>query len=91
MMVSTTQRALVALILGCTAFTSLEGAYSIRQGRLVNEQEMPTLSIQEHYSLATAAEQRGDYKEAVHQFRVISNGFPGTRIGQEALYHLGKA
>ena len=79
-----------------TAFSTLsilpvEGGYTLRHGRLVNVDELATLSLEEHYAQGIAAAESHDWKEAALQFNIVCVNFPNTSYGQESCYHLGVA
>lgn len=82
--------ALTASILCCLSAPS-EAAFTIKDGWIVDSEEIATLPLEEHYNLGHEAMQHGDWREAAHQFRVVSVNFPTTPQGQEAFFYLGMA
>lgn len=78
----------------CIAFlmaTSLEAAYTIKDGKLINMHEIATLSVQEHYSLAKQALELEQWPELIRQSQVIVKNFPGTDFAWDCYFFLGKA
>ena len=71
--------------------TSLEGAYTIQNGSLVNANVIATLPVEEHYNLGVKAMNNKDWREAASQFTIVSSSFPTSSYGQEAFYYLGVA
>lgn len=67
----------------------LFGAYTLRAGKLINTNEVSTLSVQEHYSLATEAFQKEDWKELIRQATIVIKNFPETPFMHESLFYLG--
>lgn len=71
--------------------THIDAAYSIKNGKIVNSTVIATMSAEEHYNLATEAMNKGNWKDASTQFRIVSLNFPNSSLGQESLYYLGVA
>jgi outer membrane protein assembly factor BamD (BamD/ComL family) len=69
---------------------SLEAAYTIKDGKLINMHEIATLSVQEHYSLAKQALEQGHWRELIRQAHVIVKNFPGTDFAWDSYFFLGK-
>jgi len=67
----------------------LHAAYTIKNGRLVDVCEVATRPVQEHFAMGAIAYDDGKWKEATHQFRIVTSNFPGTVYGQEAYFYLG--
>jgi len=68
---------------------SLHAAYTVKEGKLVNKEEVATLSVQEHYSAATDAYQKKNWEELIKQALIVHKNFPGTPFAHEALFYLG--
>jgi outer membrane protein assembly factor BamD (BamD/ComL family) len=81
--------ALLAIILGYSA--SIQAAFTIKNGWIVDAAEVATLSVQEHFSLGLRAMESAHWQEAAKQFRIVSVNFSSTPYGQEANYYLGIA
>ncbi|MFI5333840.1 MAG: outer membrane protein assembly factor BamD [Chlamydiales bacterium] len=64
-------------------------AYTVKEGKLVNTEEVATLSVQEHYSAALNAYQKKKWDELVQQARIVKLNFAATPFAQEALFYLG--
>lgn len=79
----------LSLSLFALAPFALHSAYTVKEGKLVNTEEMATLSVQEHYSAAMDAYQKKKWDELVKQARIVKKNFPTTPFGQEALFYLG--
>lgn len=75
----------------CLTANSLEAAYTISKGKVFNIDDLATLPIEEHYSLGRKALKEENWKEAIHQFRVVTQNSPQTIFGQNAYYYLGAA
>jgi outer membrane protein assembly factor BamD (BamD/ComL family) len=71
------------------ACSEAAAAYTFQGGRLVNNNELPTMSVQEHYSAAVEAYQKKDWEELIHQATVITKNFPATPFANESLFYLG--
>lgn len=71
--------------------SSVEAAYSIQNGKLVNADIVATLPVDQHYNLGIKAMRDCDWREASRQFTIISTQFSSSPYGQESLYHLGVA
>lgn len=69
---------------------SLEAAYTIKDGKLINMHEIATLSVQEHYSLAKQALEEGHWRELIRQAQIIVKNFPGTDFAWDSYFFLGK-
>jgi len=70
-------------------FSPLSAAYTLKQGKLINTNEVATKSVQEHYSLALEAFQNEDWAELIRQATIVVKNFPGTPFVQEAYFYLG--
>lgn len=68
---------------------SLEAAYTLKNGKLMNSKDVATLSVQEHYSAAMDALEKKDWEELVHQSTIIYKNFPSSPFSQDAMYYLG--
>lgn len=82
------------LLLACIILpvsASLEAAYVLRNGKLIDVKDLATLPVEDHYNLGVAALTKEDWNEAIHQFRIVTINFPATSWGKEAYYFLGVA
>lgn len=79
------------LFIGISLFTypSLDAALVFKNGKLIDAEEIATLSPEEHFALGSEAFQNEDWREAARQFRIVSRHFSSTSWGQESLYYLG--
>lgn len=75
----------------CFANSSIEAAYTIQNGRLVNADMVATLPADRHFNLGKAALNENDWREAARQFSIVSYNYPNSPLGQEAFYYLGIA
>ncbi len=69
--------------------SSIEAAYTIQNGKLVNADTVADLPVNQHFDLGMAALKKNDWSEASRQFTIVSCNFPNSPFGQEALYYLG--
>lgn len=81
-------------LIGCAFAISavsmpLQGAYTLKGGRIVSVQVIAKYSAQEHFALGLTAIEAGDWNEAAKQFNIVETNFPTTSYGQEAHYYLG--
>lgn len=66
-------------------------AYTVLDGKLVNKEEIPTQSVQEHYSAMLDAAERKDWKALLQQSTIVNNHFSNTAFASEAIFYLGVA
>jgi hypothetical protein len=59
--------AILCFYLFATAPFALHSAYTLKDGKLINKEELATLSVQEHYSAALNAYQKKHWDELVKQ------------------------
>jgi outer membrane assembly lipoprotein YfiO len=69
---------------------SLQAAYTIKDGKLISMNEIATLSVQEHYSLAKQALEEGHWQELIRHANVVIKNFPGTDFAWDCYFYLGK-
>lgn len=69
----------------------LIGAYTVKGGKVMNVEEVATLSVQEHHSLLLEAMQGQNWQEMIHQANIIIKNFPDTPFYQESFYFLAHA
>lgn len=67
----------------------LEAGWTIQNGKLMDSEEVPMFSAQEHYNLGSQALACQDYREASRHFRIVTKCFPTSSYGQDANYFLG--
>lgn len=77
----------IALLLCAT----VDAAYVLRNGKLIDTKDIATLPVEDHYNLGLAALNKQDWEEAVHQFRIVTINFPLSSWGKEGYYFLGIA
>ncbi len=68
-----------------------QAAYTLKDGKLVDKEEMSTVSVQEHYSFAMDAYEKKEWAELIRQMKIIINNFSSTPFAQEAYFYLGVA
>lgn len=68
---------------------NLEATYRFKDGQFINEKEVATLSVQEHYSELLSAYQNKDYPKLVSESLILKKNFPSTPFAHEALFYLG--
>ena len=67
----------------------LSAAYTIKEGKVMNVDEVATMSVQEHYGLLLEAVQNESWDGVIHQATIVIQNFPETTFYQEAFYFLG--
>jgi outer membrane protein assembly factor BamD (BamD/ComL family) len=67
----------------------LSAAYTIKDGKVMNIEEVATMSVQEHYGLLLEAVQSENWEDVVHQATIMVQNFPDSPFYQEAFYFLG--
>jgi outer membrane protein assembly factor BamD (BamD/ComL family) len=67
----------------------LSAAYTIKNGKVMNTEEVATMSVQEHYGLLLEAVQSENWEEVVHQSTIMIQNFPDSPFYQEAFYFIG--
>lgn len=75
------------LLLTC----SLEGAYVLKNGKLVNKELVPVYSAERHYEIAVEAFEKCDYAEAALNFNVITYNFPNAACYHDSIFFMGIA
>lgn len=68
---------------------SAKAAYTLKNGKLINTNEVATMSVQEHYSAAMDAHEKKNWEEVVHQCIIVIRNFPETPFAEEAQFYLG--
>ncbi len=76
------------LLLSLIIFPSLEAAFTVKNGKFVRVENVPTMSLEEHYNLGKRAYERGEWKEAIKNFRIVTFNSPSGIYGKEAFYPL---
>ncbi len=69
----------------------LFGAYTVKGGKILNVEEVATLSVQDHHSLLLESMEKEDWQGVIHQANIIIKNFPDTPFHQESFYFLGQA
>lgn len=67
----------------------LSAAYTIKDGKVRNVEEVATLSVQEHYGLLLEAVQTEKWDVVVQQATIMIQNFPDSPFYQESFYFLG--
>jgi outer membrane protein assembly factor BamD (BamD/ComL family) len=73
------------------AISDLQGAFTIKDGKFVNADLVPTMPVEDHYSAGTAAYQEGKWNSAAYHFAIVANNFPGSPYAQESNFYLAVA
>ncbi|MEI8364950.1 MAG: outer membrane protein assembly factor BamD [Parachlamydiaceae bacterium] len=68
---------------------SLNAAYVLQKGRIINEYEAATMSARDHYKAAAKAYESRHWAEAAKHFCILTVNFPNSVYVQEADYFLG--
>jgi outer membrane protein assembly factor BamD (BamD/ComL family) len=71
------------------AFASLEAGYTLRGGKIVNTEELPTFSAEEHYSRACQAMNEEKWGDAASHFNIIAKNFSQAPFYHASKYYLG--
>lgn len=80
---------LLSVLASATLPFSLHAAYTFVDGKIVDATLVATMTMEEHYAEAVAAYEASDWREAAHQFGIVSNNFPLSPYGQEAFFYQG--
>ncbi len=67
-----------------------DAAYTLKEGKLLNEDHMATMSVQDHHNIAIEALHSRNWDELIRQAMIINKNFSRTPFGQESLYFLGR-
>lgn len=70
---------------------SLDAAWTIKNGKLVNADYVATLSDEEHYKLGMEALEQKDWKTAATNFQIVVTCFPKSLFAKDGNYYLGVA
>ena len=65
--------------------------YVFKNGKLIKSEEVATLSVQEHYSVAMDAYQKQNWEEVIHQSLIVIKNFSSTPFAQESYFYMGIA
>ena len=68
-----------------------EGAWVVKNGKLMNKNEAATMPVEQHFGIGMGALEQKDWQEAATQFLIVTTNFPATSYGQDAFYYLGIA
>jgi outer membrane protein assembly factor BamD (BamD/ComL family) len=74
-----------------TVSTESFAAWTLKNGRLVDSEEVATLSSSEHYDIAMRALEVKDWRVAATNFKIVAKCFPLSTYAQDANYYLGIA
>lgn len=77
------------LVLFSTA--SMQAAFTIKNGSIVDPNEVASMPIEDHFRIGLVALEHQDWEEAAQQFRIVTSTFRNTALGQESFYYLGIA
>ena len=78
----------------CSLFLSVlphptEAAFTLKDGRVINVEYAPTMSVEGHFNAGVEALRNGDWPEAFRQFTVVFYNFPDSSYAQEAYFYAG--
>jgi len=74
-----------------TATSQVNAAWTLKNGHLIDTQEVATLSVSEHYELGIENLNCQNWINAATNFKVVAKCFPLSIYGQDANYYLGVA
>lgn len=77
------------LLTVCMAKPPLHAAYTISNGKLMNVNDVATMSVQEHYSAAMDAYQNKNWEDVIRHSTIVIKNFSSTPFAQDALFLLG--
>jgi outer membrane protein assembly factor BamD (BamD/ComL family) len=69
----------------------LQGAYLFKDGHFINEKDLATGSVEEHYQAGIDALKAKQWDSAYQQFHIIIVSFSQTSLAQDAQYYLAVA
>lgn len=67
-------------------YVPLDAGYTLKGGKLVNTNEVPTFSAERHYELGVLAMNEEDFKEAHYHFNIVAKNFPRESFGSDSQY-----
>jgi TolA-binding protein len=67
----------------------LSAAYTVKNGKVMNAEQVATMSVQEHYGLLLEAVQSENWEAVIQQSTIMVHNFPDSPFYQEAFYFLG--
>lgn len=73
------------------SFATVQGAYTLKNGTLVDAKTVATQPAPDHYNAAVAAHEGENWKEAARQFRIVSENYPAHELCSDATFFLGVA
>lgn len=69
----------------------VSAAYVLKDGKLIDADQVATLPADEHFALGSEAYRCHDWDEAVRQFYIVTRSFSGTVYAKEAFFYLGES
>lgn len=66
-----------------------QAAYTVHDGKLMNVENVATLSVQDHYTAGLEAYQTQQWPEALRQMNIVVTNFSETPFYQEAIFYIG--
>lgn len=89
-MIKHMNKTLLSIALFLTIYSSSGwSAYTVREGKLINKEEVPTQTAQDHYHAMMTAMDNKEWKELIKQATILNNNFITTPFGGEAVFYLG--
>jgi outer membrane protein assembly factor BamD (BamD/ComL family) len=73
------------------SLAELKADITIRNGKLVDADIVPTATLEEHFTKGIEAYNRREWDQAIYQFRVVTHNFAHTPLGKKAFFNLGVA
>ncbi len=80
---------LIYLLILFSSVGTLEAAYKLIDGKLLDDEEVATLPLEDHYALGVEALESENWSEAVRHFRVMVSSFGNSSRLGETRYYLG--
>lgn len=78
-----------ALCFVVAAPSAVHAAYVVQDGKLMDQEEAATFTVQEHYSALLDAYQKKSWDEVVKQATIVIKNFSDTPFAHESQYYLG--
>lgn len=71
----------------CLCFVSLQGGYTVRNGKIVNQKDLAKYPVQEHLARGVAFVEEKKWKKAEMEFRILCKAFPDTPFANTAEFY----
>lgn len=83
---------IIAFLTAAVLFVgTAEAGFTIRNGQIIDSDEVATLNLDEHFGLGLEAYEREDWQECAVHFSIVTSCFPDTVYSQQAYFYQGVA